>query len=206
MFTPDNSFWQVAQAIVLALGAPLTVANLKMVAAWSYCEKPHEVGQAWQWNNPLNTTRACCGWIGEANSIGVKIYPSPSAGIEATITTLQNGDYPTLVAGLMESNPTLFFSAAGAAEMATWGTSMACVASDFATMTDPPPAYLAPAAVASSAPGAPAWFYLALGGLGIVLGGAALVVAVSPRDWTAFVQWEREAVHQETRTIYHTRR
>jgi len=206
IFTPDISFWQTAQAIVLDLGGVPTPTNLKLLAAWSYCEKPHYAGSSWQWNNPLNTTEPCCGYTGSVNSAGVKIYPTPANGVQATVKTLQNGYYPQLVQALLTSNATQFFAASG--EMTTWGTSLACIQSDYTALAEPPSEFLS-APVASAAPPVVAvsptvpWGYLALGLTGIVLGGGALVLAVSPRSWNEFTAWEHEETHtvQQTRTI-----
>ena len=206
MFTPDVSFWQTAQAIVLGLGAIPTPTNLKLLAAWSYCEKPHYGGSSWQWNNPLNSTEPCCGFTGSVNSEGVKIYPTPSAGIQATVITLQNGDYPQLVQGILTSNAAQFFAANG--EMATWGTSLACIQSDYSTISAPPSEFLAAPVAPASSPAASQpvasavpWGYLVLGFTGVLLGGGALVVAVSPRSWNEFTAWEQE----ETHTVHRTR-
>ena len=145
MFTPDDSFWQAARALVLALDVPITVANLKFLAAWSYCEKPHEAGQAWQWNNPWNTTRACCGYIQFENSAGVKRYPTRASGIQATVQSLSLPDYTAIVQALHTGTVRALTSSAVLHAIAVWGTSPSCVASDFATISDPPSPYLAPA-------------------------------------------------------------
>lgn len=203
---PDVSFWQTAQAIINALGGVPTVTNLKLLAAWSYCEKPHDAGGSWQWNNPLNTTETCCGWTGNANSVGVKIYPTPAEGILATVKTLQNGDYPMLVQALLTSNASRFFSATG--EMATWGTDMACIRSVYGALANPPSVFLLALNTSTVSPSTltgPSWVYVVLGGLGVVLGGAALWLAVSPQEWEEFVQWEHQEVRTQTRTIHRRR-
>lgn len=204
--SPDVSFWQTAQALINALGGVPTVTNLKLLAAWSYCEKPHDAGGSWQWNNPLNTTEPCCGWTGNVNGDGVKMYPTPADGILATVKTLKNGDYPTLVQALLTSNAPLFFSATG--EMATWGTDMACIRSDYGALVNPPSVFLMAVNTSTVSPATPAgaaWLYVALGGLGVALGGAALWLAVSPREWEEFVQWEHQEVHTQIRTIQRRR-
>jgi len=132
----DDSFYEAAKDFLQSLGAPLTPGNVNIVAAWSYCEKPHWTGAAWQWNNPLNTTLACCGWTGNANEVGVKIYPSKEAGIEANKKTILGGRYPTLVQALTSANPGLFLSARG--EIQTWGTSADCITSIYNSLGPPP--------------------------------------------------------------------
>src|SRR5437879_229084 len=116
----DASFDEAARAIAAGLGAPQHPITLRLLASWSYCEKPHSPGGAWQWNNPLNTTQPYPG-SGCVNRVCVRSYPSRAAGITATVQTLLNGRYPTLLAGLHQADDALFFSAPG--QMATWGTS-----------------------------------------------------------------------------------
>jgi len=190
---PDASFWQAAQAILQGLGAPITATNLQLVAAWSYCEKPHGSGAAWEWNNPLNTTQPGFGGSvvpGDWNTAGVKQYPTQTAGIQATVATLTNGDYPVLVQALQQSNPSLFFSAQGWAEIQTWGTDPTCIQSVFASLAAPPAQYLGassptpapPGPVfapppALSPPGANATAWILLGGGLLLLGGAAALHA-----------------------------
>lgn len=209
MFSPDISFWQTAQAIALGLGAIPTPTNLKLLAAWSYCEKPHYAGGSWQWNNPLNTELACCGWTGNGNSAGVKVYPTPSAGIQATVTTLRNGYYSQIVHALVASNASQFFNAAS--EVAKWGSSPSCVQSDYQTLVEPPseflsmPVAVSTAPVVSSSAATVSWGYLILGLTGVALGTGALVLAVSPRTWHEFTQWEQEDVRTMIRRRAYTR-
>jgi len=59
------------------------------------------------------------------NPAGVQQYPSAALGVQATVATLTNGDYPHLVAGLMQGSAAQFFSRPQ--ELATWGTDPACV-------------------------------------------------------------------------------
>jgi hypothetical protein len=73
-----------------------------------------------RWLNPLNTTQP---WPGatNANSVGVKIYPDINAGIQATVQTLLNGYYPTIVDHLRRSiSYRLWQDLCG--ELGTWGT------------------------------------------------------------------------------------
>lgn len=113
-----------AQAILSALGIPATAVNVPLLQAWITCEKGAD-GDAWQWNNPLNTTEPGFGSTQTVNAAGVRVYPSEALGAQATAATLLNGYYPLLVAGLRESNAHMFFS--GASEISVWGTDPACV-------------------------------------------------------------------------------
>lgn len=121
MATPRRSFYEAAWDILRRLGAPLRATSVNLLVSWEIVEKGWQ-GDAWQWNNPLNTTVACCGWTGNANRVGVKIYPTHEAGVEATVRTLLNGRYPTLVQALRTGNVSLFFSPQGARELRVWAT------------------------------------------------------------------------------------
>ena len=177
--TPDISFWQTAAAILQALGVPPNATSLKLLAAWSWCEKPHTPGGSWQWNNPLNTTEPGYGGV-SVNSVGVKAYPTPAQGIAATVATLTNGYYPTLVHALRTGNADLFFRATQ--EMALWGTDMSCIAATYAALPNPPANLLGtgtasvspPASLpAAPTPPGPNWlgWGLLVGGLGTLVGG-----------------------------------
>ena len=191
--TIDDSFYEAAKALLQSLGAPLTPENVNIIAAWSYCEKPHYSGAAWQWNNPLNTTLACCEWTGNANESKVKIYPSKEAGIEATKETILNGLYPTLVQALTSSNPKLFLSARG--EIQTWGTNPDCIASDYYSLGSPPNWAVSPTPQPTPQPTLPPpaeiITIVPLGILGIAtaglfgLGGAGTIVLAKKEEFLA---------------------
>lgn len=138
--TIDGSFYQTATALLHKLGTTPTVVNLNLLAAWSYCEKPHYAGSSWQWNNPLNTTQPGFGATTSVNSAGVKQYPTQADGIAATVATLTNGKYPQLVTALKSSDAALFFSQTG--EMATWGTKLNCIHTIYGALATPPTQYL----------------------------------------------------------------
>lgn len=185
--TVDASFTQAATAIAQQLGANNQTAVL-LLTAWSYCEKPHGAGDGWQWNNPLNTTEPGYGETGSVNSAGVKMYATRADGVSATVATLLNGRYPTLVAGLRQGNAALFFSAPS--QMATWGTSAACVRTDYLALggrltASSVSGRAAPApGPTPSTPGraVPLWMTLAAGGL--LFGGLLVVAGVeTAQDW-----------------------
>lgn len=79
-------------ALLKTMGAPQNPANIASLNAWQAREGG---GGA---NNPLNTTLNCCGGT-NFNSIGVKNYPTETAGIQATISTLHG--YPLIFLSLM---------------------------------------------------------------------------------------------------------
>lgn len=135
-----SSFYEAAKALLGTLNITPTPTNLNLLAAWSYCEKPHSGSASWQWNNPWNTTLGGYGETGTANNAGVGIYPSRSMGIDANAATLENGLYPRLFQSLKTSNATMFFQSS--AEMALWGTSLACIQSIYGQLESPPQGYL----------------------------------------------------------------
>lgn len=127
-----------ALAILGGMGMTPTTANVNLIRAWITCEK-ESGGDAWQWNNPMNTTEPGFGNLGvvPGNSAGVKIYPTPAQGAAATVATLTNGLYPTLVSALQASNAAQFFGGTGIREIETWGTNPACIQGVYAVLGTP---------------------------------------------------------------------
>jgi len=81
--TSDDDFYK---SILKCLGAEPTKSNMLFMYAW----RQSEGGQAK--NNPFNTTMKMPGATNISNtSVGVKNYPTPEVGIEATCKTLKNG-------------------------------------------------------------------------------------------------------------------
>jgi hypothetical protein len=79
-----------AQALLTALGEPVTDPNVQAVTAW-------EAAEGGNWHNtaaynPLNTTLSEPGAT-SINSAGVKAYTSWAQGLDATTSTLQEGPY-----------------------------------------------------------------------------------------------------------------
>lgn len=130
------SFYEAAASILRALGYSLHPVSVNLLVAWMRCEKPPG-DTAWQWNNPLNTTLP---WPGarDANYAGVKEYPSREDGILATVATMRNGLYPTLLEALRTGDAGLFFSDRGIRQIATWGTNPSCVRAVYANLPPPP--------------------------------------------------------------------
>jgi hypothetical protein len=100
------------RAVLADLGAPDTQADVTSLASWF----PHE-GTAAE-NNPMASTMPEPGAT-IFNYDGVRNYVSPSQGAQATAATLDDGDYPLIVAALRSGaglcgNPSL------AGEFLTW--------------------------------------------------------------------------------------
>lgn len=105
-----------AQALLVALGAPVTTTNMAFIAAWIDRE-----GTRARWN-PLATTQGGYGETGTINSIGVREYDTAEHGIQATVHTLRNGHYPTILASIMAGNPTASLGAASEWQTYSGGT------------------------------------------------------------------------------------
>ena len=83
-----------AEALISALGYPLTKLSVQDVMSWEQAE-----GGAWNGGakyNPLNTTEPMTGAT-DFNSVGVKNYTSWDQGLAATVKTLTNGHYTDIL-------------------------------------------------------------------------------------------------------------
>lgn len=96
------------------LGAPVTSENLRGLFAWIDAES-----NAASLRNPLATTQGAPG-AHNANSVGVKGYPSEEIGLDATVQTLHNGRYPNILDALARGDSALRLTYAVAAS--PWGT------------------------------------------------------------------------------------
>jgi hypothetical protein len=101
-------------ALLDRLGAPVTQENLRGLFAWIDAES-----NAASLLNPLATTQGAAG-ARNANSVGVKGYPSVEVGLDATVITLHNGHYPNILAALASGDSALAITEAVAAS--PWGT------------------------------------------------------------------------------------
>lgn len=87
-------------ALLKALNAPASPANLGFLDAWQHMEGGHTNNSAkWNW---LNTTH---GEGPSINSVGVKAFPSFQVGIRNTAETLMNGRYQDIIDGLHSGDP-----------------------------------------------------------------------------------------------------
>lgn len=108
----DQPFYE---AILRGIGAPVTSNTLASLYAW----RQTEGGNATY--NPFNTTHKLEGsTLYAGSSHGVQNYPTPQAGLEATLKTLQNGRYDSIIAALqLNATPETF---ANAVIGSPWGT------------------------------------------------------------------------------------
>jgi hypothetical protein len=97
-------------------------ATVNFLASWSVCEFGQDVKKAARFN-PLATKHELPGAT-NYNSVGVKDYPDPATGIQATIRTIKNGHYPHIVEGLTTNKPEV---ALNHTELGIWGTGGGCV-------------------------------------------------------------------------------
>lgn len=112
-----------AAAVLTGIGAPVDDVNFDTLWAWSGAESgPNRM----RWNNPLNTTQPEGPGNVDANSVGVKIYPTETQGVRATVLTLRNGYYPLIVSHLRNSVPRQQWGDA-CAQLGVWGTGCAWI-------------------------------------------------------------------------------
>lgn len=112
-YTPSS--W--ASALLSAGGWPQTACNLAAIEAWERAE-----GGNWENSaayNPLDTTEPAPGsW--SMNSVGVRAYSSWQEGFQATLVTLENGNYPGILSALRAGDSAQ--SVADAVASSPWGT------------------------------------------------------------------------------------
>jgi hypothetical protein len=97
----SETAWIVA--LLASIGAPPTTANINSIAGWIEHETSWDSSPpdgALYTDNPLNTTEPGFGATGSVNSVGVKIYPTLTQGLAATVAALENGDYSDILAAL----------------------------------------------------------------------------------------------------------
>ena len=115
----ENSRINFALGILSYAGWPVTEGNLRALVCWMQKEN---TGAGY---NPLATTQPMPGagfwnYIGEGKNYGVRNYTSFEQGVQATVQTLLNGNYPNIVAGLQAglSGP----EGLDLGDLAVWGT------------------------------------------------------------------------------------
>ena len=106
-----------ARALLVAMRLPVTADNVAAVAAWEMAEGGHWYNTAYY--NPLNTTQRMPGAT-VFNSVGVKAYTSWKQGLQATVITLKNGYYGSIIEALRRGNDATAVAAAVGAS--PWGT------------------------------------------------------------------------------------
>jgi peptidoglycan hydrolase CwlO-like protein len=106
-----------ARALLVAMRFPVTADNVAAITAWEMAEGGHWYNTAYY--NPLNTTQSMPGAT-VFNSVGVKAYTSWKQGLEATMITLKNGYYGSILDALRRGNDSTAVAAAVGAS--PWGT------------------------------------------------------------------------------------
>ena len=106
-----------AVALLTATHLPLTACNVAAVTGWENAEGGNWGNSAAA--NPLNTTLPEPG-SHAINAAGVQAYPSWPVGFTATVATLNNGDYPGILAALRAGDNAGAVS--GAVGASPWGT------------------------------------------------------------------------------------
>ncbi|MGH3281662.1 MAG: hypothetical protein ACRDNW_21335, partial [Trebonia sp.] len=93
-----------SEAILTALGAPLTSSNIVSIGYWMQNEAgtpPYGIVGA---NNPINVSQPCCGGVPiQSDGDGVtylQSYPDVADGVEAIKEYLERPNYPTILADL----------------------------------------------------------------------------------------------------------
>ena len=92
-----------SEAILRALGDPLTQANIVSIGYWMQNEAgtpPHGIVGA---NNPINVSQpGYGGWPikSEGNGYNLYSYPTPQAGIQALVAYINPNGYPLILAAL----------------------------------------------------------------------------------------------------------
>lgn len=107
-----------AVAFLQGLSLPTTGTNIEFVMSWEQAEGGHWSDSAKY--NPLNTTQPGFGGVG-INSVGVKAYPSWTAGLQANITVIRNGYYTQILNLLRQGNANPQDLASAVAN-SPWGT------------------------------------------------------------------------------------
>jgi len=109
----SGSTGSFASAVLSGIGAPSSSANTTSMNNWFKQE-----GTAAQ-NNPMATTQPESGSTA-FNSAGVQNYPSQATGVQATVATLENGDYPAILMALRAGQGLNAGNAQVESELMTW--------------------------------------------------------------------------------------
>jgi hypothetical protein len=118
---------QFATDLLSRINAPITDSNIAAMTTWMKFEgggggKATGLGVNSATFNPLNTTLKTSGSTGSMNSVGVQRYASYDAGLSATVQTLQNGKYNSILAALKQGTSTS--DVLGAVNSSPWGTNI----------------------------------------------------------------------------------
>ncbi|MGH3253611.1 MAG: hypothetical protein ACRDOI_46385, partial [Trebonia sp.] len=93
-----------SEAILTALGAPLTSANIVSMGYWMQNEAGSPPSGIVGANNPINVSQPCCGGVPiQDDGDGVTFlqsYPTAADGVQAITQYLNRGNYTTILADL----------------------------------------------------------------------------------------------------------
>jgi hypothetical protein len=194
---PEDIYYQAADLLLDALGAPRTAAGVNMLVAWSLAEWGGTPDLSIT-NNPLATEypKTAAGVVGNWNPQGVLMFDTLAHGAAACAAEMQNGLFPALVAALRAGDPGGFFSAEGLRELAVWaggqGNPNYGYASNILSIYQglpPPPAW----ALSTGAPSASQGLLQSVGpsvGLGLLFLGAAAAIAFGIAEETGWLPRE----------------
>jgi murein L,D-transpeptidase YcbB/YkuD len=107
---------QFIGTVFRAVGIPETTENIEIGVAWAQAEGSRAL------NNPLDTEQGEPGAT-DFNSAGVKNFPSWTEGIDATVTTLTNGDYEAVIEAFKNPAASLM-DKLNAVNSSPWGTTI----------------------------------------------------------------------------------
>src|SRR2546429_3801731 len=116
MANPTRHQW--AATVLRALGIHQTPGAIQALVGWAKAEGGH-------WNNdarynPLNTTQPMPGAGNTGTQGNIKVFRSWDQGIQATVKTLTNGRYGSILNALRAGDPARVAQAIGSSP---WGTS-----------------------------------------------------------------------------------
>lgn len=113
----DYTQAQFAAAVLDRLGIPQSRGALQALVGWEQAEGGHWKNSARY--NPLNTTQNMPG-SGDTGSQGnISVYKNWNQGVDATVQTLRNGRYGSILSALKAGNPN---AVAKAIDSSPWGT------------------------------------------------------------------------------------
>jgi hypothetical protein len=116
-----------AGPVMAGIGGKLTPTTSLNLWSWSAQEKtglhpaPDDFDW-WQWANPLNTEQPWNGSVPMNLPFTVQGYKSIADGCAATVATLLNGRFDTIVESLRENLPAAWWSETARNELSLWGT------------------------------------------------------------------------------------
>lgn len=120
MATLKVYFW--ISYVILKLGVPYNAANRKFLLGWWHAEGGNNGpnGNIWP-SAKYNWLNSNLPWVGSTiyNSVGIRNYPSWTAGVQATVQTLKLARYADIVAAMKSGAPLTRWPTKG---LGTWLT------------------------------------------------------------------------------------